>query len=194
MLFFVAVEYNNPNSIGTFTFPQKLMTGYFQTVTMRTAGFATIDYTTGYPFTFFWFVITMFVGGSPGGTAGGLKTTTFAIIFLTLYNELRGQSNVNIANHTISVQQVRQAFVIFMALLGTLILGTSVLSILNPEVDFIYILFEASLCACDRWSQRKPYAYSGESESSRHYVSDVRRAYRTDYNVGQFSQKHAESP
>ena len=119
------------------------MAGYFQTVTMRTAGFATIDYTTVYPFTLFWFVLTMFVGGSPGGTAGGLKTTTFAIIFLTLYNELRGQSNVNIANHTISRPQVRQVFVIFMALLGTLILGTSVLSILNPEVDFIYILFEA---------------------------------------------------
>ena len=87
--------------------------------------------------------MTMFIGGSPGGTAGGLKTTTFAIIFLTLYNELRGQSNVNIANHTISRQQVRQAFVIFMALLGTLIVGTSLLSILNPEVDFIYILFES---------------------------------------------------
>ena len=143
LVFFVAVEYNNPNSIGTFTFQQKLLAGYFQTVTMRTAGFATIDYTTVYPFTLFWFVLTMFVGGSPGGTAGGLKTTTFAIIFLTLYNELRGQSNVNIANHTISRPQVRQAFVIFMALLGTLILGTSVLSILNPEVDFIYILFEA---------------------------------------------------
>ncbi len=143
LLFFVAVEYNNDNSIGTFTFPQKLMAGYFQTVTMRTAGFATIDYTTVYPFTLFWFVLTMFIGGSPGGTAGGLKTTTFAIIFLTLYNELRGQSNVNIANHTISRQQVRQAFVIFMALLGTLIIGTSLLSILNPEVDFIYVLFEA---------------------------------------------------
>ncbi|MGA9519047.1 MAG: potassium transporter TrkG [Trichococcus sp.] len=143
MLFFVAIEYNNPDSIGTFTLPQKLMTGYFQTVTMRTAGFATIDYTLVYPFTLFWFIITMFIGGSPGGTAGGLKTTTFAIIVLLLYNELRGQSNVNIANHTISVQQVRQAFVIFMALLGTLILGTSLLSILNPEVDFIYILFES---------------------------------------------------
>ena len=143
MLFFVAVEYNNPDSIGTFTFPQKLLAGYFQTVTMRTAGFATIDYTTVYPFTLFWFVITMFIGGSPGGTAGGLKTTTFAIVVLMLYNEVRGQSNVNIAHHTIDKQMVRQALVIFMALLGTLILGTSLLSILNPEVDFIYVLFES---------------------------------------------------
>ncbi len=142
-IFFVAVEYTNENSIGTFTFPQKLMAGYFQTVTMRTAGFATIDYTKAYPFTLFWFVITMFIGGSPGGTAGGLKTTTFAIVALTLFNELRGQSNVNIAQHTLSRQMVRQAFVIFMALLGSLIIGTSLLSILNPEVDFIYVLFEA---------------------------------------------------
>ncbi|WP_320163458.1 potassium transporter TrkG [uncultured Trichococcus sp.] len=142
-VFFVAAEYNNNASIGTFTFPQKLMTGYFQTITMRTAGFSTVDFTTVYPFTLFWFVFTMFIGGSPGGTAGGLKTTTFAIVFLTLYNELRGQSNVNIANHTISRQQVRQAFVIFMTFLGSLIIGTSLLSILNPEVDFIYILFEA---------------------------------------------------
>ncbi|CZQ88916.1 cation transporter [Trichococcus palustris] len=143
MLFFVAVEYNNPDSIGTFTFPQKLLAGYFQTVTMRTAGFATIDYTTVYPFTLFWFVITMFIGGSPGGTAGGLKTTTFAIVVLMLYNEVRGQSNVNIAHHTIDKQLVRQALVIFMALLGTLILGASLLSILNPEVNFIYVLFES---------------------------------------------------
>jgi trk system potassium uptake protein len=143
MLFFVVVEYNNPDSIGTFTFPQKLLAGYFQTVTMRTAGFATIDYTTVYPFTLFWFVITMFIGGSPGGTAGGLKTTTFAIVVLMLYNEVRGQSNVNIAHHTIDKQLVRQALVIFMALLGTLILGASLLSILNPEVNFIYVLFES---------------------------------------------------
>lgn len=143
MLFFIAVEYNNPDSIGTFTIPQKLLAGYFQTVTMRTAGFATLDYTMVYPFTLFWFVLTMFIGGSPGGTAGGLKTTTFAIVILMLYNELKGQNNVNIANHTISKEVVRQALFIFMALLGTLILGTSLLSLLNPEVNFIYILFEA---------------------------------------------------
>ena len=184
MLFFVAIEYNNPDSIGTFTFPQKLMTGYFQTVTMRTAGFATIDYTMVYPFTLFWFVITMFIGGSPGGTAGGLKTTTFAIIALLLYNELRGQSNVNIANHTISVPQVRQAFVIFMALLGTLILGTSLLSILNPEVDFIYILFESISALATVGVSANLTPTLGRLESSSHYVFDVRRPHRPDYFGG----------
>lgn len=141
-IFFFMAEYNNPDSIGSFTFSQKWLASFFQTVTMRTAGFATIDYTTVTSFSLFWFILTMFIGGSPGGTAGGLKTTTFAMVVLLFYNEIRGQKNVNLLHHTISSQLIRNAIVIFIAFLLAFLFGVGILSILNPEVDFIYLLFE----------------------------------------------------
>lgn len=70
---FLAVEWNNPNSIGNFTIPEKILTSFFQTVTMRTAGFATLDYELIEPFSLLFFIGTMFIGGSPGGAAGGIK-------------------------------------------------------------------------------------------------------------------------
>lgn len=139
---FLAVEYNNPGTIGNLPFGNKLMASVFQTITMRTAGFATIDFTQARPFSLFSFIITMFIGGSPGGTAGGLKTTTFAMVILMVYNELKGQKQVNFLRHTIPVQVIRNAFVVFTLFLATLAAGTSILSLLNPEVDFIFILFE----------------------------------------------------
>lgn len=141
-VFFLSVEYTNPQTIGNLSFGEKLLASFFQTVTMRTAGFATIDYTKAYDFSLFWFVVTMFIGGSPGGTAGGLKTTTFAMVVLLVYNEIKGQKKVNFLRHTIPVEVIRNAFVVFTMFLTTFIVGSSILSLLNPEVDFIYILFE----------------------------------------------------
>ncbi|MDE1548506.1 TrkH family potassium uptake protein [Jeotgalibaca caeni] len=141
-LLFLLVEYNNPDTIGPFSFGQKLLASFFQTVTMRTAGLTTIRFTEVYPFTVFSFILSMFIGGSPGSTAGGLKTTTFAMVVLLIYNELRGQKNVHIWNHTIPDQLVRSALVIFIIFLATFLGGTGILSILNPEVDFIVLMFE----------------------------------------------------
>lgn len=142
-ILFLLVEYNNPDTIGTFTFGQKLLASYFQTVTMRTAGLTTIRFTEVYPFTIFSFILSMFIGGSPGSTAGGLKTTTFAMVALLIYNELRGQKNVNIWNHTISEGLVRNALVIFTVFLSAFLVGTGILSLLNPNVEFIELMFES---------------------------------------------------
>lgn len=142
-ILFLLLEYSNDASIGTFTFGEKVLASFFHTVTMRTAGFASLDYTTITPISMFMSVITMFIGGSPGGTAGGMKTTTFAIVLLMIYNEIRGQSNVNVFNHTIPRNVVRQSLIIFVALLSTLALGTSLLLMFNPEMNPLYLLFEA---------------------------------------------------
>src|SRR5699024_6720893 len=93
-LMFLVVEYQNLHTIGNFSFGEKLLASFFQTVTMRTAGLTTVDFTQVYPFTLFWFVISMFIGGSPGSTAGGVKTTTIAMIVILVYNVFRGQKNV----------------------------------------------------------------------------------------------------
>lgn len=142
-LTFLLVEYNNPNTIGDFTFGQKLLASGFQTVTMRTAGMTTIDFTEVHSFTLFSFILSMFVGGSPGSTAGGIKTTTFAMVVLLIINESKGQKNVNIWNYTLPVNLVRNAVVIFLIFLATFIGGTGLLSLLNPKVDFIVLMFES---------------------------------------------------
>ncbi|WP_306710638.1 potassium transporter TrkG, partial [Streptococcus gordonii] len=75
-------EYNNPGTIGNLSFGNKLLVSFFQTVSMRTAGFASIDYTAARPVTLFIYLLQMFLGGAPGGTAGGLKITTFLVLLL----------------------------------------------------------------------------------------------------------------
>lgn len=142
-LTFLIVEFSNPDTIGDFSFGQKLLASFFQTVTMRTAGMTTIDFTKVHSFTIFSFILSMFVGGSPGSTAGGIKTTTFAMVVLLIINESKGQKNVNIWNYTLSVNLVRSAVVIFLIFLAVFLAGTGLLSLLNPKVDFIVLMFES---------------------------------------------------
>lgn len=139
---FLLVEWNNPDSIGTYSVGEKIMAAMFQTVTMRTAGFATLDYEAVEQFSLLFFIFTMFIGGSPGGAAGGIKTTTFALIFLLIINEVKGQKNINYANHSIPIEIVRRAIVVVATFFGFLMLGVSILMIVENQ-PFIYLLFEA---------------------------------------------------
>ena len=139
---FMVVEWNNPNSIGTFTVGQKVLASFFQTVTMRTAGFATIDYAGVLPFSLLFFIFTMFIGGSPGGAAGGVKTTTFALVLLLIHNEIKGQRYINYARHTIPIETIRRAIVVVASFFMCLMVGVSVLLIVEDQ-PFLNLLFEA---------------------------------------------------
>ena len=141
-LVFLVVEWNNPNSIGNFTFGEKVLASFFQTVTMRTAGFATLDYELIKPFSLFFFIGTMFIGGSPGGAAGGIKTTTFALVALLVISEIKGQKHVNYSHHTIPLEIIRRAIVIVATFSLFLIAGVSVLMLVEDQ-PFLYLLFEA---------------------------------------------------
>lgn len=141
-LVFLVVEWNNPNSIGNFTFGEKVLASFFQTVTMRTAGFATLDYELVEPFSLLFFVGTMFIGGSPGGAAGGIKTTTFALVALLIISEIKGQKHVNYAHHTIPIEVIRRAIVIVATFALFLMAGVSVLMLVEDQ-PFLYLLFEA---------------------------------------------------
>ena len=68
-------EFDNPATIGSLPFGDKVLVSFFQTVSMRTAGFASLDYTRAHPVTLFVYILQMFLGGAPGGTAGGMKIT-----------------------------------------------------------------------------------------------------------------------
>ena len=83
-------EFNNPATIGSLPLGEKVLVSFFQTVSMRTAGFASLDYTAVRPVTLFVYILQMFLGGAPGGTAGGMKITTFLVLILLARKELLG--------------------------------------------------------------------------------------------------------
>ncbi|MFV8771179.1 TrkH family potassium uptake protein [Aerococcus urinaeequi] len=139
---FLAFEWNNSDTIGKMSIGNKFMTAVFQTVTMRTAGFASIDYTLVHPVSILIFVVTMFIGGSPGGTAGGLKTTTFALVLMLAIAEIRQKEFINFDKHTIPAKLLRQALVIFLLYTTLLIIGSGLILTFDPHIDFLYILFE----------------------------------------------------
>lgn len=140
---FLLVEWNNQGTIGQMSAGNKIMTAMFQTVTMRTAGFASIDYTLAHPLSNLIFIVTMFIGGSPGGTAGGLKTTTFALVVMLAVAEIRQKSHINFAHHTIPMFIVRKAFAIFLMYITILIFGSGLILLFDTHVDYLYVLFES---------------------------------------------------
>ena len=139
----LVLEYQNVNTIADFSFSEKLLASYFQSATMRTAGFATMDYTLYHNTSLIIFVALMFVGGSPGGTAGGVKTTTLRLVWLFIKNDIKGQENVNIRKKTVRPALIKKAVTVFIVYSLVLLVGTMLLCALHPEVSAIHMLFEA---------------------------------------------------
>lgn len=135
-------EFNNINSIGNFNFFDKIMASLFQSITTRTAGFATLNMASMKSASLFSMMILMFIGGSPGGTAGGIKTTTFAILVFMIISELQSKKDIIIFNRNIQREHFRKAFVVAFILLSTLSIGIIGLSLTEP-FDFLSIAFEA---------------------------------------------------
>ena len=106
------LEYNNPATIGPLSFHHKVLASYFQAVTPRTAGFNTLDIGKLAPPTLLLTMLLMFIGASPGGTGGGIKTTTFALIIFTIFATLKGFKDTVIHNRRIPAETVRRAFLI----------------------------------------------------------------------------------
>lgn len=143
MVLIFLVEYTNPNSLGPLDFGTQLLASLFQSVTLRTAGFSTLNIGLLRPATQLLMIIYMFIGGSPGGTAGGIKTTTLAILILMIWAEINNQKDIRVFGHTIAREQFRKAFVVFFALLVTLLTGIVLLTLIEP-FDFLSIAFEAT--------------------------------------------------
>lgn len=139
---FLAVEWDNPSTIGQLSVGDKIMTACFQTVTMRTAGFATVDYTMVHPVSLLVFVFTMFLGGGPGSTAGGLKLTTFALVALLAIGEVRQTKYVNFAYRTIPDRITKTAFTIALMYTIALMVGSGLLLAFDPDVSYLKLLFE----------------------------------------------------
>lgn len=138
VLFFL-LEYDN--TISHLSFGDKLLTSYFQSVTLRTAGFASVDMGMLKDATKFIMCIFMFIGGSPAGTAGGLKTVTFAIIVLSCISLTQGKEKVSVFRRTIDSMVARRALMIALISLSMTFIALLILSITENK-SFIDLMFE----------------------------------------------------
>lgn len=111
MVFFIA-EYNNPDTLGNLSMGQKVMSSVFESVTTRTAGFITIPQENFRSISYLTILILMLIGGSPMSTAGGLKTTTLAMIFLTVKATVTGRKDTEVYGRKISNENIRNAIAV----------------------------------------------------------------------------------
>ncbi len=137
---FFVFEYNNPSTIGNMSIGNKILTSFFQSVTTRTAGFATIDQKSLSSSAKLISVMLMFIGGSPGSTAGGMKTTTVGVLVLSAYSVFKGRSEVNVFGKRISPMTVRRAAAIVTVSLALMAVSLIIIaSIENASVlDCMY--------------------------------------------------------
>ena len=141
-VFILGVEYNNPDTLGNMNMKGKVLSSIFQTSTLRTAGFNSIDLGLTKEPTIFLMVMLMLIGASPASTGGGIKTTTVAILFLTVKDFLSGKDEIHIFERSISSEAIKKAIVIFFIAIFIFIVGTLALSITNPQFSLIECVFE----------------------------------------------------
>lgn len=139
---FLLMEYDNPDTFAPFSFPEKLLLAWFQAVVPRTAGFNSIDYGKMTDAGLFMTIALMFVGASPGSTGGGIKTTTFRVLYDCTKTVLRGKEEVLCYQRQIPMTLVLKAVGVVFGSMITVVIATMLIAIVDPQVEFIRILFE----------------------------------------------------
>lgn len=141
MVFILIVESNNPATLALAPWKERLLASYFQAVTPRTAGFNTLPLESLRPATLFFLTLLMFVGASPGGTGGGIKTTTFVILIMSITNTIQGKSRIEIRERSIPSRLVLKSMAITL-LSAFLVVTITLILLLSDGADFLTTLFE----------------------------------------------------
>ena len=141
---FFVLEFNNPDTIGSLSVPEKAMASAFQSVTTRTAGYASVPQSGLTDSSKMLGCILMFIGGSPAGTAGGIKTTTAAMLLLTAASVLRGRRDTECFGRKLENGVVRSGITIMLLTFLFWLAGVTALSVFEPGKDFIDLMYEAS--------------------------------------------------
>ncbi|HIK19350.1 MAG TPA: ATPase [Leptolyngbyaceae cyanobacterium M33_DOE_097] len=139
---FFMVESGNADTLAPMDWSTRLTSAWFQSVTTRTAGFNSIDIGKMTTAGLFISIALMYVGGSPGGTAGGLKTTTLRVLTSCTKAILRGREEVTLYQRQVPVNLILKAVGVLLGSGATVVLMTIVITISDPQVEFINILFE----------------------------------------------------
>ena len=139
-LIFLIAEYNGV--LEGMNWFDKFNNSWFQSATLRTAGFNSVDLTHISGITYIMFIIFMIIGGSPGGTAGGIKTVVFGVILITCYNTLFGKNNI-IRNRTIKLETVQKAITLTVIYLIVFFVSSGML-ITTQQIANSSLVFEAA--------------------------------------------------
>jgi trk system potassium uptake protein len=137
------LEWSNPNTLGALNTPDTLSAGFFSAVMPRTAGFNAIEYADVTESTQLVTVLLMFIGGGAASTAGGIKVSTFAVIVLMVWAELRGDPDVSRFGRRVPATAQRQALSVLMIGLAALFIG-NLLLIGFSDFGIANTLFEAT--------------------------------------------------
>lgn len=121
---FFLMEFNNPLSIGDKPLYVKIFSSLFQSVTARTAGFNTTRISALNPSTLFLLLLLMFIGASPGGTGGGIKTTTFVTVTAASFSSIRGRSGVNLLKRRLPDSAIYRALTLTLTAIVIIIFST----------------------------------------------------------------------
>ncbi len=133
-------EYDNSKTIGDMSLFDKIQVSFFQSVTTRTAGFASIPQENLTTASSLVSIILMFIGGSPVGTAGGVKTVTFVVLIATAYATVRNRNEVSLFNRRILKSTVNKAVAVWFVSFSILTVSTILLSLVcdAPLLDILY--------------------------------------------------------
>ena len=139
---YLLLEWSNPDTMGAMSVPQKILNAFFQSVTVRTAGFAGVDQALLTEGSKGVSMVLMLIGGSSGSTAGGVKTVTMVVLLLFVWARCRGRETVTVYKRTISAGKVMDAMTIVGIMAALALFGGVFISATSP-VSFTDSLFEA---------------------------------------------------
>lgn len=141
LLFFI-IEYNNPGTMQGVPLFGKVLESLFLSVTTRTAGFNTVDMGMLNGASKFLAILLMFIGGSPGSTAGGVKTTTFSMLFFVMLSTLRGRDDACVFGRTIKSSTIKKAITVILLGFIWIVLCVLILSASDRGIDLADLIFE----------------------------------------------------
>ena len=136
-------EYNNPQTMKDFTLYQKIQASFFQSVTTRTAGFFTVPQENLSNGSALVSVLLMFIGGSPVGTAGGIKTVTIAVVVAAAIAAIKNKKDVTMFNRTLSKEAISKAVAVICTSFFIMFMSTLLLSAVT-DASFLDILYETA--------------------------------------------------
>jgi trk system potassium uptake protein TrkH len=139
---FFFIELRNPETFANLSLKDKFLVAWFQSVVPRTAGFNTIDIGKMTTAGLFLTIALMFIGASPGGTGGGIKTTTVRVLTSCTKAILQGKEEVLLYERKISVSLILKAVGVLVGSVATVMTATILIALTDPKLDFIQILFE----------------------------------------------------
>ena len=139
---FLLLEWHNPYTFGPMTWPQKILNACFQSVTVRTAGFMSVDQAVLTDGSKAISILLMLIGGASGSTAGGVKMITMLVLVLFVVNRARGKKTVTVFKRTVPQDKVLDAATIVTLVGGLAVAGAVLITVTSP-VGFIDALYEA---------------------------------------------------